>query len=115
MEKPTEEEKEEEVHRTTVSFTNIDVSNDKFKSNINVEGGDKGLKDEHRTKHRHDTPIQGKETSHTIESSEASSLRYTILGKSTMYLNYKFKTMNDKYSGVMGTITIRSGLGKSFF
>ncbi|KAM3247614.1 putative protein isoform X2 [Capsicum annuum] len=80
LEKSTEE-KYEETSGADASSTNIDASNDKFKSNENAQGENRGFEDEQRTKYRHDTPILEEDTSHAVESFPASPSPDTSLIK----------------------------------
>lgn len=112
MEKSIEGEKEE--GGTNASSTNVDASDDKSKGNDNVEGKDRGVEDEQRTKNQHDRPILEEKTSHTVESSPTNPSPDTSLVKSIKYLDYNYETMVDKYSNLTDVVTVKAGLGKSF-
>ncbi|KAM3202084.1 hypothetical protein P3L10_029708 [Capsicum annuum] len=107
--------KNEETGETDAFSTNADASNDKSKSNENVEGENRGFRDEQRTKHRHDTPILEKETYHTVESSPASPSPDTSLVKPIRYSYYSFETLIERYPSLMGSVNVKSRLGDSFF
>ncbi|KAF3677148.1 hypothetical protein FXO38_03952 [Capsicum annuum] len=112
LEKSTEE-KYEETSGADASSTNIDASNDKFKSNENAQGENRGFEDEQRTKYRHDTPILEEDTSHAVESFPASPSPDTSLIKPIRYLDYSFETLIERYPSLMGSVNVKSGLGKS--
>ncbi|KAF3634097.1 hypothetical protein FXO37_26665 [Capsicum annuum] len=95
LEKSTEE-KYEETSGADASSTNIDASNDKFKSNENAQGENRGFEDEQRTKYRHDTPILEEDTSHAVESFPASPSPDTSLIKPIRYLDYSFETLIER-------------------
>ncbi|KAM3382326.1 hypothetical protein P3S68_007900 [Capsicum galapagoense] len=93
------EEKDEETGGADTSSTNADASNNKFKSNENAEGENRGFEDKQRTKHQHDTPILEEETSHVVESSSTSPSPDTSLVKPIRYLDYSFETLIERYQG----------------
>ncbi|KAF3613384.1 hypothetical protein FXO38_36272 [Capsicum annuum] len=96
LEKSTEE-KDEETGGADTSSTNADASNNKFKSNENAEGENRGFEDKQKTKHQHDTPILEEETSHVVESSSTSPSPDTSLVKPIRYLDYSFETLIERF------------------
>ncbi|KAM3395029.1 putative protein isoform X1 [Capsicum galapagoense] len=107
------EEKDEEIGGAYASSTKADASNDTSKSNENAKGENRVFEDEQRIKHRHDTPFLEQETSHTIESSPSSLSPDTSLVKPIRYSDYSFETLIERYPSLMGSVNVKSGLGKS--